>query len=203
MVEVFEPLTTTLEHADQLSRGIEEKYRNQKKGLPRLVTIPRSGFVIAHLMARQWDQQGLEMLNASVKKVAPPTGTELRGPAFERGQFPVRDEIEGANLLVVDAVCRTGTTLKYVVDALRARGAQSVKSAVLYYKPTAENVHRPNFYHPTSVYRQVQQSYTVFEWERNEHLRGKGRPYDESFDRDMVARIAGVSVGSAVEAPLA
>jgi hypothetical protein len=76
---------------------------------------------------------------------------------------PLTADVKGKNVLVVDDVVDSGRTLEIVTEQVRLRGARSVRTAVLFYKP--KSIIRPDFF------AQETSEWVVFPWELCEFIR--------------------------------
>jgi hypoxanthine phosphoribosyltransferase len=73
---------------------------------------------------------------------------------------PISDEISGKNALVVDDVSDTGGSLKVVMEHLQEKGAASVKTVTIYFKP--HSIFKHDFFADTTS------DWIIFPWERLE-----------------------------------
>jgi len=134
-------------------------YDEAGDGLPKLVLLPRTGYEVGPIIAREWGIDGVDILHASLKREGDGT--------FRYGQMPLVSEVEGQSLLVVDGVCKSGETLSHVVDLLKLAGAGVVKSAVMMHKPNETTTG----YVPDFVGEVVTDgAFYIFPWERDEYL---------------------------------
>lgn len=72
-------------------------------------------------------------------------------------------DVDGKKVLVVDEVADSGRSLQLVVDHVREKGAQQIKTAVLYLKPRC--AFQPDYYAAQTG------CWVVFPWEIKETLR--------------------------------
>ncbi len=101
-------------------------------------------------------------------------GKTARKPVITQ---PVSEDISGKKVLVVDDVADTGESLKVALDHVQAKGAPSVKTATVYYKP--HSTFRPDFFAGETS------AWIIFPWERLEatkllieEARSEGRGLD-------------------------
>lgn len=158
MIRVIEPGRESIDNMHRLAEQIKADYQEQELPLPTLVGIPRSSYIMLDAISRHWAVDGVDILHACVKKEEMPDGRTV----FRVGQFPAPELVRDKELLVVDAVCKTGKTLGYVRDRLLWLGASGVKTAVLYDKDKGNEpiVHKPDFCIASGV-----NHFTLFEWE--------------------------------------
>lgn len=73
---------------------------------------------------------------------------------------PISEDIANKAVLVADDVADTGESLKVAVDHIREKGAGTMKSATVYYKP--HSIFKPDFF------ANVTSDWIIFPWERLE-----------------------------------
>ncbi|MCC6032612.1 MAG: phosphoribosyltransferase [Desulfurococcaceae archaeon] len=122
-----------------------------------IVGILRGGYIIARILG---DMLGTE--NIGVVEVKFYKGIEERAERPIITQ-PLTADVKGKNVLVVDDVVDSGRTLEIVTEQVRLRGARSVRTAVLFYKP--KSIIRPDFF------AQETSEWVVFPWELCEFIR--------------------------------
>jgi uncharacterized protein len=76
---------------------------------------------------------------------------------------PLTETVVGKRVLLVDDIADSGTSLQFTVAYLKAQGAEHVKTATLYFKPTCTIA--PDYYEKTTG------NWVVFPWEYKETLR--------------------------------
>jgi len=76
---------------------------------------------------------------------------------------PISATIAGKNILVVDDVSDTGESLKVAVEHLREKGAATVKTVTIYFKP--HSVFKPDYFSSSTS------DWIIFPWERLEATR--------------------------------
>jgi len=84
---------------------------------------------------------------------------------------PVSIRVKNKQLLVVDDVADSGKSLKLVKEHLLERGASSVKTCTIYYKPWS--VITPDYYIKET------KAWVIFPWERRESARKIGQNLKE------------------------
>ena len=73
---------------------------------------------------------------------------------------PISDSVAGKNVLVVDDVSDTGKSLKVALEHLLEKGAASVKTITIYFKP--HSIFKPDYFADTTS------DWIIFPWERLE-----------------------------------
>lgn len=117
----------------RLGRMIEEDCDRTNESFDRMVVVPRGSYYPANILAREFNFKSVDILHACIGSYA--TGAVTREPTFDLGQMPTREQVEGQRLLVIEEVCDTGHTLRFLHDFLMDFGAAAVKTGVLHYKP--------------------------------------------------------------------
>lgn len=95
--------------------------------LPRIVIIPRTGYMVGDKIARKWGMPGVSILHACI-------GRNEEG-GFEYGQFPTQEDIEGGSFVIVDGVTKSGESMAQVKQLFIAAGAGHVVTATMFDKP--------------------------------------------------------------------
>ncbi|MEM1687382.1 MAG: phosphoribosyltransferase [Zestosphaera sp.] len=122
-----------------------------------IVGILRGGYIVARILS---DILGTD--NIGVVEVKFYRGIEERAERPIITQ-PLTADVRGKNILIVDDVVDSGRTLEIVTEQVRLRGARSVKTAVLFYKP--KSIIKPDFF------AQETMKWVVFPWELCEFIR--------------------------------
>lgn len=163
MIRTVKSLPEVMNDINSLGDMVRQDYEANDQPLPLMALVPRSGLVLGDTISRMWGVSAVNTLYTCVEKVR----EQRRPTTFREGQFPLRKDVEGQNIVIFDAVCKSGETLEYIAERLSGLGALSVKTAVLYdkAKPGDKVVHQPDFY----VARDIT-SFVVFPWEVDEHL---------------------------------
>ncbi len=73
---------------------------------------------------------------------------------------PISEEISGKKVLVVDDVADTGESLRVALDHVLSKGAESVRTVTIYYKP--HSTFKPDFFADSTS------DWIIFPWERLE-----------------------------------
>lgn len=90
---------------------------------------------------------------------------------------PITEDISNKKVLVVDDVSDTGESLKVALDHVMEKGASSVKTVTVYYKP--HSTFKPDFFASETS------DWIIFPWERLEATKlliEEARSHDRSLD---------------------
>ena len=90
---------------------------------------------------------------------------------------PIMEDISNKKVLVVDDVSDTGESLKVALDHVMEKGARSVKTVTVYYKP--HSTFKPDFFAGETS------DWIIFPWERLEATKlliEEARSHDRSLD---------------------
>ena len=121
-----------------LSRVLSRRIQNSGFRPDCIVAIGRGGYIPARIIS-----DFLHIMNLTSFKVEHYHGTHINPSAVIR--YPLSNGVEGKNVLLVDDVCDTGSTLelasKHIVEQMRPT---EVKTAVLHYKKVSS--FKPDFY---------------------------------------------------------
>jgi hypoxanthine phosphoribosyltransferase len=127
-----------------------------------MAAMPRGAYHPVNILSRAFGYGSTSIIHPSISSYRQ-GGSERTG--FRYGDLPAPEIVEGRRILVVDEVCDSGLTLEETEKVLIARGAKSVATAVLHYKPTkSENDFVPDFYVAET------DKWVVYPWELYEHL---------------------------------
>ncbi|MEM3715938.1 MAG: phosphoribosyltransferase [Candidatus Bathyarchaeia archaeon] len=122
-----------------------------------IVGISRGGWPPARVMSDLLGNVELASVRVEFYRGVAETGDE---PAITQ---PLPVSVEGKNVLVVDDVADTGRSLKVACSHIMERGAKTVKTATIYYKPWS--IFTPDYY------VRVTKRWIVFPWERRETVK--------------------------------
>jgi hypoxanthine phosphoribosyltransferase len=154
-------LHLTWDEVQTLSEELAERVRQSGFGPDLIVAVSRGGFDPARILC---DQLGIRRL-ASVQ-VEYYTGIDQK-----RGTpqiiYPLNANVPGMDVLVVDDVSDTGTSLKIAMEHVIARGASEVRVATLHIKPWT--TFKPD-YHAAKVDKWI-----VYPWEPVESMKSMGK----------------------------
>jgi hypoxanthine phosphoribosyltransferase len=150
-------LILTWKKIHEASLKLASEIARERLEIDLIVGILRGGYIIARILG---DMLGTE--NIGVVEVKFYKGIEERAERPIITQ-PLTADVKGKNVLVVDDVVDSGRTLEIVTEQVRLRGARSVRTAVLFYKP--KSIIRPDFF------AQETSEWVVFPWESCEFIR--------------------------------
>jgi hypoxanthine phosphoribosyltransferase len=150
-------LILTWKKIHEASFKLASEIARERLEIDLIVGILRGGYIIARILG---DMLGTE--NIGVVEVKFYKGIEERAERPIITQ-PLTADVKGKNVLVVDDVVDSGRTLEIVTEQVRLRGARSVRTAVLFYKP--KSIIRPDFF------AQETSEWVVFPWELCEFIR--------------------------------
>jgi hypothetical protein len=123
-----------------------------------VVAILRGGCLVGLLMA---DLYGV---NFETLRVEHYRGLGVKGRL--RLTHPLRAEVKGRKILLVDDVADSGETLKLAFRYLKRRGASEVRTGTLHVKPWTA--------FPPDCYAEKTEAWIVYPWERGELARAVG-----------------------------
>ena len=123
---VFKPLFTEEQIQKRVSELAREISSTIGGGRLLCLVVLRGGFFFASDLIRQLT--GFERVEIDFVRLASYAGMHSSGDVKFRGQLP---QVAGSNVLVIEDLLDTGTTLSTLSEALRAGGAGSVRYAVL------------------------------------------------------------------------
>lgn len=157
---------------DKLHLGWEEVYGQSLKlaelikaageQFDYMVVVPRGGYFVANVVARELDFGVTKLLHAGVGSYDSGQGNQR--PELSIGEMPTVETVRGKSLLIIDEVCDSGETLAFVTDYFNKSGAKLVKSGVLHYKPINSRAgYKPDWF--------VEQTdkWVVYPWEEREY----------------------------------
>jgi len=144
------------------SLKLAELIKNRGQRFDYMVVVPRGGYFVANIVARELDFGPTGLLHACVGSYEAGQNNQL--DRLSVGEMPAKDKVSGKKLLIIDEVCDTGETLAYVTDYLKKAGANAVKSGVLHYKPA----NSLSGYKPGWSVEQTAQ-WIVYPWEKREY----------------------------------
>ncbi len=141
----YETYESMQERTSLVCNAMQQAILEKRLVLPtKMLVIPRGSYFVADTVTRLMSIGSLDNLFFAAKSYDDETQTagELR-----IGQEPVRDLVEGENILIVDEVCETGSTLKAAHKLMDSLGAAAVTSMVVHYKPKRTKTgYVPDFY---------------------------------------------------------
>lgn len=149
----FKKQSVSYRQADKMCRNLGEKVVQDcvASGFKYdgLIYIPRGGLFPANIIARILGLDGTQMYAFGLSSYD--SSCDKYNNKLSTGQLLSRDIVEGKTLLLVDEVCDSGRSLKFVYDQLYALGAKVVKTAVIHFKPDlSQTDFVPDFYITTT-----------------------------------------------------
>lgn len=158
------PEKVTYNKTVELAEKVKDSFAERELKRPKFIFVARTGLEVAGTFARHLGIGGSKILVACVER-----DRSRDEPKFLVGQFPGKKHVKGENIVAVDVVCRTGTTLKYTTERLRDLGANLVESAVIFDMSNLNGVN--NVYSPDhSAEKGKFTGYAIFHWETEEEL---------------------------------
>lgn len=117
----------------RLAARIEADCRASGEQFDFMLVIPRGSYYPANIVSRELGFGAADLLHACASSYQ--AHAQARQQAFTMGQMPSRVQVHGKDILIIEEVCDTGSTLDFLVDFLREAGAGLVRTGVLHYKP--------------------------------------------------------------------
>lgn len=122
-----------LERSIQLAEMIEADSQKSGQQYDVMLIVPRGSYYPANIISRKLGFASTDMLHACIGSYE--SGKSERSGEFALGQMPTPEQVKGKDILIVEEVCDTGHTLKFLVDWLKFTGAKTIKTAALHHKP--------------------------------------------------------------------
>lgn len=116
----------------QLTLQLSETILKSGQQFDAMVVVPRGSYYPVNIIARQFGLGATDLLHACVSSYPAPGERQ----EFKLGQMPPKELVTSKRLLIVEEVCDTGHTLRFLTGWLKEQGASSVQSAAIHYKPT-------------------------------------------------------------------
>lgn len=111
-------------------KSVAERLNKDYKGkTPLLLCILNGSFMFASDLAKELTFQ----CDISFTKRASYVGTQTTGKVQEL--IGIAENIEGRDVIIVEDIVDTGTTMRAILDSLADRKAASVKVCTLFFKP--------------------------------------------------------------------
>lgn len=133
------------QEAYDLTCELSKKIQESGQKFDAILVIPRGSYYPVNIIARDLGFTAERLIHASVTSYI--VGTSVRKTEFTTGQMPSKKDIMGKRILIIDEMCDTGETLNYITNWLNDRGAESIKTGVLHFKPGANKTsYQPNWY---------------------------------------------------------
>jgi hypoxanthine phosphoribosyltransferase len=105
--------------------------------------VARGGYVVGSTVARLLHFNAPDIVHFGMTLY--PDGQTFAGSEFRTGDIPVKERIEGKDILVIEEVVHTGATVEEVERICELMGVNSLTFAALYYKQEQSSV-IPKFY---------------------------------------------------------
>ena len=141
----YESFDSLLSKSILLARKIADWSEQAGQKFDGLVVVPRGGFYPAMVISRMFHLEAPAIVSASLTSYG--HDSKASSGSFKKGQVPLDTHVKGHSWLIVDDIFDTGGTIQEVTDDLYSKGASSVKSACVYYKPGKRQVRiEPDFY---------------------------------------------------------
>lgn len=145
----------------ELAKQIETHCRTTGESFDIMLVVPRGAYYPANIVARELGFDSVHLVHASIGSYK--QASSQRKSEFELGQMPTPEQVRGKNILIIEEVCDTGQTLKYLYDYLHQAGAGLIRTGVLHYKPgQSETGFKPDWAITTT------EKWIVYPWELHE-----------------------------------
>lgn len=150
------------QEAYDLTCQLSQKIRESGEEFDTILVIPRGSYYPVNIIARDFGFTAERLIHACITSYQ--MGTAKRNTGFKTGQMPSKKDVEGKRILIIDEMCDTGETLKFISDWLGKNGAKSVKTGVLHLKPSASTTDfKPDWYVNKT------DKWIVYPWEAHEN----------------------------------
>jgi hypoxanthine phosphoribosyltransferase len=160
--KIHESWDDTYEKSLELADIIKAHMEKTSEQFDYLVVVPRGGYFPANIVARRLDFGPTRLLHACIGSYD--AGEDNKQSSLTIGEMPKPEQINGKKLLIIDEVCDTGETFKYLVDYFNEKGAKLIRSGVLHYKPNNSLTgYKPDFYVVST------DKWIVYPWEEMEY----------------------------------
>lgn len=117
----------------QLAKLIKRHCQQTGERFDAMVVVPRGSYYPVNIVSRELGFTATELLHACIESYK--SGSTTRQAEFKIGQMPTRGQVAGKNLLIIEEVCDTGHTLKFLEERFKRQGATGLRVGVLHYKP--------------------------------------------------------------------
>jgi uncharacterized protein len=150
-----------LKRSIQLAEMIEGDCQKSGQQYDLMLIVPRGSYYPANIISRKLGFASTDMLHACIGSYE--SGKSERSGEFTLGQMPAPEQVKDRDILIIEEVCDTGHTLKFLVDWLKFTGAKKIKTAALHYKPArSETGFKPDWY------AEETDKWIVYPWETYE-----------------------------------
>lgn len=133
------------QEAYDLTRQLSQKIQDSGQTFDAILVIPRGSYYPVNIIARDLDFTAERLIHACVTSYV--SGSSERKTKFQTGQMPSQKDVEDKRILIIDEMCDTGETLKFISEWLKKTGVKSIKTGVLHLKPAANTTgFKPDWY---------------------------------------------------------
>jgi hypoxanthine phosphoribosyltransferase len=144
----------------ELATMIKTACRESEMYFDAMVVVPRGAYYPANIVSRELGFGATDLLHASIASYNDGSTEQQQ---FRTGQMPTADQVRGKDLLIIEEVCDTGYTLKYLTDYLQEQGAKLIMIGALHYKPEQNRTGiKPDWYVTAT------DKWIVYPWEAHE-----------------------------------
>ena len=127
--KLFIPQESIAKAVAQVARQIEHDIKQQENREVLFVCILNGAFMFASELMSELN----ESYEITFARYASYTGTNSTGVLQEI--MPIRENIQGKTLILLEDIIDTGFTMKHVIAKLKEQGAAEVKLATMLFKP--------------------------------------------------------------------
>ena len=127
--KTFEPYISAQQLEEINARMAAEVYQDLGESRPVFVAVLNGSFMFAADFVRHYKGE----CEISFVKMSSYEGTQSTGKVHEL--IGLSGSVEGRDVVILEDIVDTGTTLHYLLDNLKARGAKSVRLVALLNKP--------------------------------------------------------------------
>jgi hypoxanthine phosphoribosyltransferase len=129
----------------ELAEKIEAYCKETGDQFDTMLVLPRGGYYPGNIVSRELGFPSVNLVHASIGSYD--DASTRQRDEFQLGQMPPSEQIKNKHVLIIDEVCDTGKTLKFLQDYLVKQGAAEVKTGVLHYKPSMSKTDfKPDWY---------------------------------------------------------
>jgi hypoxanthine phosphoribosyltransferase len=122
---------------NEMGAEISEAYRDEK---PLLVSVLNGSFIFTADLIRKMD------IPIEVTFIRVASYEALKTTGKVREILGLKENVFGRDILILEDIVDTGTTLEHLSEAFKDLGTKSIKVATLLHKPDAqEKAEKPNF----------------------------------------------------------
>jgi len=129
-------LSVSWEEYQELTRKISASILSHSPHVNQIVAIARGGLTFGHLCS--------DFLRIPIATMAIQSYTEIQKRGAITITEPLKTDIRGKHVLLVDDVADSGKTLKRATTYVKSFGPKSVTVATIFYKP--RSVFRPDYF---------------------------------------------------------